>query len=140
MAVKIERKQKVKAGIPTASLPDIIFMLLIFFMVTTQLRQYTGLRVTLPAAKMVEKLPSKQHQSTIWIDRNNNVVIDDYTVDKNNISELRNIVYQKFVSDPLLTVVLKCDKNAEMGRLIDVQQELRAAGALRVIYSAVPTI
>ncbi|GAB4187448.1 MAG: biopolymer transporter ExbD [Calditrichia bacterium] len=136
MAVKIERKQKVQAGIPTASLPDIIFMLLIFFMVSTQLRQYTGLRVSLPAAKMVEKLPSKQHQSTIWVDRKNNVVIDDFTV--NEINELRNIVYQKLSNDPRLVVVLKVDKNSEMGRLIDVQQELRAANALRVVYSAVP--
>jgi biopolymer transport protein ExbD len=138
MAVKIERKQKVQAGIPTASLPDIIFMLLIFFMVSTQLRQYAGLRVSLPAAKMVEKLPSKQHQSTIWVDRQNNVVIDDFTV--TNVTELRNIVYQKLTKDPRLVVVLKVDKNSEMGRLIDVQQELRAANALRIIYSAVPAI
>lgn len=140
MAIKIERKQKVQAGIPTASLPDIIFMLLIFFMVSTQLRQYQGLRVSLPAAKMVEKMPSKQHQTTIWVDRKNNVVIDDYTVNPTKITELRNIVYQKLSKDPRLVVVLKVDKNSEMGRLIDVQQELRAANALRVIYSAVPAL
>ena len=45
MAFKIEKKTKLKIGIPTASLPDIIFQLLIFFMVSTVLREFTGLKV-----------------------------------------------------------------------------------------------
>ncbi|RMG61328.1 MAG: biopolymer transporter ExbD, partial [Calditrichaeota bacterium] len=90
MAIKIEKKSKTKIGIPTASMPDIIFQLLIFFMVTTVLRQYTGLKVELPEAVKIEKLPSKRHVSTIWIDRFNNIVIDDVTV--KNIKNLRTIV------------------------------------------------
>jgi biopolymer transport protein ExbD len=137
MAIKIEKKTKMKIGIPTASMPDIIFQLLIFFMVSTVLRQYTGLKVNLPEAEKIQKLPTKRHVTTIWVDRFNNVVIDDVTV--KNIHDLRTIVYNKLVNDPQLIVSLRVDKDADMGIITDIQQELRKANALRVNYSALPT-
>ena len=48
-------------------MPDIIFMLLIFFMVTTVLREFSGLPVSLPRAERIEKLESKRHTSDIWV-------------------------------------------------------------------------
>ena len=54
--MKLNRKVKISSDIPTASMPDIIFMLLIFFMVTTVLREYSGLDVELPKAKRIQKL------------------------------------------------------------------------------------
>jgi len=136
MAVKIEKKSKVKIGIPTASLPDIIFLLLVFFMVTTVLREYTGLKVELPEAVKIKKLPTKRHVTTIWVDRFNSIVIDDVTVNK--VTDLRNIVYNKLVQDPQLIVSLRIDKEADMGVVTDIQQELRRANALRINYSAIP--
>ncbi len=137
MAIKIEKKSKVRTAIPTASLPDIIFQLLIFFMVSTVLRQYTGLKVSLPEANKIEKLQvSKRHVSTIWVDRFNNVVIDDVTVKK--VTNLRTLVYNKLADDPQLIVSLRVDREAEMGIVSDIQQELRKAQALKVNYSALP--
>ncbi len=136
MAVKIQRKSELKIGIPTASMPDIIFQLLIFFMVTTVLRQYSGLKVDLPDAKMVEKLPTKRHVSTIWVDEKGRVVIDDVTVKK--LDDLRLIAYNKLVADPMLVISLKIDQKADMGTVTDVQQELRKANTLRINYSAIP--
>ncbi len=138
MAVKIERKSQLKIGIPTASMPDIIFQLLIFFMVTTVLRQYTGLQVTLPEAKMIQKLESKRNVSTIWIDRKNRVVIDDVTI--TNLADLRQIAYQKLIENPRLVMSLRIDKDADMGIVMDVQQELRKANTLRVNYSALQSV
>ena len=57
--MKVNRKTQLDSEIPTASMPDIIFMLLIFFMVTTVLREYSGLPISLPKAKRIEKLKSK---------------------------------------------------------------------------------
>jgi len=136
MAIKIEKKSKMKIGIPTASMPDIIFQLLIFFMVSTVLREFQGLKVELPEAQKIQKLPGKRHVTTIWVDRFNNTVIDDVTVKK--ITDLRTIVYNKLVDDPQLIVSLRVDKDADMGRVTDIQQELRKANALRVNYSALP--
>ena len=135
--MKFERKIQVSTGIPTASLPDIIFMLLIFFMVATVFKQYSGLKVSLPDAELVKKIPgSKRHVVTIWIDKNNNVVCDDYQVDR--IINLRNVVYEKRVKDPQIIVAMKIDKESNMGIVNDVQQELRKASALRINYSAIP--
>ncbi len=138
MAVSIKRKSGLKIGVPTSSMPDIIFQLLIFFMVTTVLRQYSGLQVDLPEAKMIQKLESKRNVSTIWIDRQNRVVIDDVTVKK--LSDLRTIAYQKLIENPRLVISLRVDKQADMGILIDVQQELRKANTLRVNYSSLQSV
>jgi len=137
--MKFERKIEVSTGIPTASLPDIIFMLLIFFMVATVFKQYSGLKVSLPDAELVKKIPgSKRHVVTIWIDKNNNIVCDDYQVDR--IINLRNVVYEKRVKDPQIIVAMKVDKESNMGVVNDVQQELRKASALRINYSAIPGV
>ena len=64
--MKLNRKNKEKSEISTSSLSDIIFMLLIFFMVTTVMREFEGLDVLLPRAKTIEKLESKRHTSYIW--------------------------------------------------------------------------
>lgn len=140
MAVKIKRKTKLKFTIPTASMPDIIFQLLIFFMVTTVLRVYTGLQVNLPEARKIEKLESKRNVSTIWIDRKNRIVMDDVTIRSENLSELRNIAYQKLVENPRLIISLRIDEGADMGIVIDVQQELRKASTLRINYSALQQV
>ena len=135
--MKLERKTKISTGIPTASLPDIIFMLLIFFMVATVFKQYSGLKVSLPDAELVKKIPgSKRHVVTIWIDKNNQVVCDDYQVDK--ITNLRNVLYEKLVNDPQTIVAMKVDKETPMGVVSDVQQEMRKAQTLRINYSAIP--
>lgn len=136
MAFKIEKKTKVKIGVPTASLPDIIFQLLIFFMVSTVLREYAGLKVELPEAAKIQKLPSQRHVSTIWIDKLNNVVIDDMTV--KDVSNLENIAWNKLSENKQLIFSLKIDVGADMGNVIDVQQQLRKANGLRINYSAIP--
>ena len=137
--MKFERKIKVSTGIPTASLPDIIFMLLIFFMVATVFKQFSGLKVSLPDAELVKKIPgSKRHVVTIWIDRNKQVVCDDYKVDK--VINLRNVLYEKRVKDPQIIIAMKIDKETPMGIVSEVQQEMRKANALRVNYSAIPGV
>jgi len=137
--MKFERKTKISTSIPTASLPDIIFMLLIFFMVATVFKQFSGLKVSLPDAELVKKIPgSKRHVVTIWIDKNNQVVCDDYKVD--NIVTLRNVLYEKRVKDPQMIIAMKVDKEAPMGVVSEVQQEMRKANALRVNYSAIPGV
>ena len=136
MAFKIQKKSNVKIAVPTASMPDIIFQLLIFFMVSTVLREYTGLKVELPEAVKIQKLPSKRHVSTIWIDKANNVVIDDVTI--RDVANLENIVENKLLEDKQLVFSLKVDVEADMGKVIDVQQELRKANGLRINYSAIP--
>lgn len=131
--VKFERKESASTNIPTASMPDIVFMLLLFFMVSTVFKEYTGLPVNLPAAHQIEKLPGKRNVTYIWIDKDGRISIDDKLVE---VKQIAQIMYQKRVENPRIVVSLKVDKDAEMGVVMDVQQQLREADALKVNYSA----
>ncbi len=135
--MKFQTKSKVASGIPTASLPDIVFMLLIFFMVTTVFKQSDGLTIILPDAKKIEKLPTKRDVAVIWADREGQISIDDRML---NVSDIRNVVYQKAIDPlvPIRLVSLRIDKDVEMGRVTEIHEELRSVGeaALNVNYSS----
>ena len=133
--MRLQRKMKVEAGIPTSSLPDIIFMLLIFFMVVTVLREYQGLKLILPEAKEIAKLESRKNVSHIWATAEGTISIDDQIVKMNDI---RNIMYTKVTANPQLTTSLKADRQAEMSLINDIHQELREGSALKLNYSAKP--
>ena len=130
--MKVHRKTNVSSDIPTASMPDIIFMLLIFFMVTTVLREYSGLPVELPKAKRIEKLKSKRHTSHIWISKEGLISIQDKL---HSVENVRHVMYDIRAADPLLTVSLKADKSAKMGLISNIHNELRKADALKLNYS-----
>lgn len=138
-----KKKSNTKEEIPTASLPDIIFMLLIFFMVTTVLRETTvQVRTLLPKAEALTKIDQKRLVTYIYIGPRKlednrigetGVQIDDALVE--DLGNIRTIMYRKLIEQPKLIVSIKSDQQSEMGILMDVQQELREAGTLRVNYS-----
>lgn len=137
------KKNKTKQSIPTASLPDIIFMLLIFFMVTTVLRENeVKVRTTLPKAEALTKIDQKRLVSYVWIGPEKQglnqfgptaVQIDDALIE--DVSVIRTVMYRKLTEQPKLIVSLRVDETSEMKTVLDVQQELRQAGTLRINYS-----
>ncbi|GIV62467.1 MAG: biopolymer transporter ExbD [Rhodothermaceae bacterium] len=143
MSTHFKKKSKTSQEIPTASMPDIIFMLLIFFMVSTVLRETTvQVRTRLPQAEAISKIEQKRLVSYIWIGprklANNRlgetaVQIDDALIE--DISTIRTIMWRKLNEQPKLIVSLRVDETSEMGIVMDVQQELREAGTLRINYS-----
>ena len=131
--MKFKRKSNIESKISTSSMPDIIFMLLIFFMVTTVLREYSGLPISLPKAKRIEKLKSKRHTSHIWVSKEGLISIQDKLYQAESV---RHVMYEKRVSDPQLVVSLKADERAKMGLVSDIHTELRKADALKLNYSS----
>lgn len=138
-----KKSANTKQEIPTTALPDIVFMLLIFFMVTTVLRETTlQVRVQLVRAVNIEKIEQKRLISYLYIGPEvlggntygeTKVQIDDALVD--NLTYIRRIMYDKLVEQPKLIVSLRVDTDSEMGMVTDVQQELRQAGTLQINYS-----
>lgn len=127
----------------TASLPDIVFMLLIFFMVATVLRETDiKVRTQLPQAEALTKIDQKRLVSKVHIGpikRGENqgetaIQIDDALIE--NQRAIRQIMYNKMQEQPKLIVSLKVDQESEMGIVNEVQQELREANALRINYSS----
>lgn len=133
--MKFEKKRaSTKQEIPTASMPDIIFMLLLFFMVTTTLREVEVLvNYSLPEAKAIEKIENKRLISYVWVGKDGRVQINDSLV---KVDEIQNIMYAKRQALPNVIVSLRVDKNTDMGFVTDIQQELRKAFCLRINYSA----
>ena len=130
--MKFNRKTQLDSEIPTASMPDIIFMLLIFFMVTTVLREYSGLPVNIPKAEKIEKLKGKRHTAHIWISKEGLVSINDRLF---AVQDVARIMYEKRVSDPQLVVSLKADEESKMELISSIHEELREADALKLNYS-----
>ena len=130
--MNFSRKTKISSEIPTSSMPDIIFMLLIFFMVTTVLREYSGLPVNIPKAEKIEKLKGKRHTAHIWISKEGLVSINDRLF---AVQDVAKIMYDKRVSDPQIIVSLKADEEAKMELISSIHEELREADALKLNYS-----
>ncbi len=137
------RTSDTEPGFTTASLPDIVFMLLIFFMVSTVLReQDIKVRTQLPEAEALTKIEQKRLISKIHIgplkkgenEGDTAIQIDDALID--NRRAIRQIMYNKLQNEPRLIASLKVDVGSEMEVVNEVQQELREAGALRINYSS----
>jgi biopolymer transport protein ExbD len=129
-----KKRASVKQEIPTTSMPDIVFMLLMFFMVVTTLREYTILvQFKLPEAKALEKIENKRLIQYIWVGKDGRIQINDSVV---KLSQVEPLMYAKRTALPNVIISLRIDKDADMGEVTDIQQELRKASALRINYSA----
>ena len=131
--MKLNRKNKTSNEISTSSLPDIIFMLLIFFMVTTVMREFEGLDIVLPRAETIEKLESKRHTIYIWATKEGLISVNDKII---NINDLSAVMFLKLSRDPKLTVSLRSDEDSRMELISEIHSQLRKAQALKLNYSS----
>ncbi len=134
-------------GISTASLPDIIFMLLFFFMVTTVMRETTLIvKIRVPDATEIQKLERKSLVSYIYVGPplRSQIYGTESRIQLNDrfaaIGEIQNfIVAEREARDEadrgLLTTSLKVDQETKMGIITDIKQELRKISAFRINYS-----
>lgn len=130
--MKFNRKAKVASVIPTASMADISFLLLVFFMVSTVFVRHRGIPVELPDAQSVEKLEMRRHVTSVWVSKTGSVNIDDQTVLLEHVGQL---IHSKLMANPRLIISIKGDGEAEFGVISDVLQELRRVEALRVNFA-----
>ncbi|PCI35800.1 MAG: biopolymer transporter ExbD [Flavobacteriaceae bacterium] len=143
---KFRKKKKGLPAISTASLPDIVFMLLFFFMVTTTMRE-TELKINtpiLPAATEVKKLEHKSLVSTIYVgsSKNKNITGDKIQVNDKiiNYTEVQSFILseraeRKEEEVPFMTTSIKADRNANVGTILDIKEQLREIHALKISFS-----
>ena len=142
------KKGKGSAEINTSSLPDIIFMLLFFFMVTTTMREVTyKVKMSLPQATEVQKLEKKSLVSYIYVGSpvktklygtNTRIQLND---DFATLDDIQEYVATERQARPesdrqKITTSLRVDKDTRMGVVTDIKQELRKAGAFKINYSS----
>ena len=129
MAVMKEKGKKELPAISTSSLPDVIYMILFFFMVSTSMRdQELLVRYKLPDATEVQKLEKKSLVSYIHIGQPSLSMQAKFgTAPRIQLNEADRAA---------MTVCLKADGTTKMGIVTDVKQELRRANALKINYAA----
>ena len=141
---KFRKKKKGTPGISTASLPDIVFMLLFFFMVTTVMRE-TELKIKkpqLPNATEVKKLERKSLVSYIYVGKVEGQGGDKIQLN-DRIADIKDVKYFIFAERdthsedeiPLLTTSIKADIGSNVGTITDIKEELRNVNALKINYS-----
>lgn len=140
-------KGKGMPAVSTASLPDIVFMLLFFFMVTTVMREVDlQLKMEQPEATEIDKLENKSLVDYIYIGEPINTQLygtvpkiqleDDFAT----VEEIQSYILEKRAErseaeQGLVTVSLKVDEETKMGIVTEVKQELRQVQALKINYS-----
>ena len=149
MAVMKKKGSKGLPPISTASLPDVIFMILFFFMVSTTMREQELLvSYQLPQATEVQKLEKKNLVSYINIGRPvlhmqgkygtaSQIQLND---DFASVDAIGDYIYQEREAmperdKPFMRVSMKIDKDTQMGIVTDVKMALREAWALNIVYS-----
>lgn len=144
---KFRKKSKTTQEIPTAALPDIIFMLLFFFMVTTVLRETTiNVEQIIPQATELRKLQRKSLVSYLYVGQPKNTSIygDEPKLQANDVFiDVKDVVmWVSSEKDKLaeverdqITVALKVDEDVKMGIISDIQFQLRQGNALKIMYS-----
>ena len=149
---KFGKKSNTSQDIPTAALPDIIFMLLFFFMVTTVLRETDILvKQQLPRAVQLTKLERKSLVSYIYIGepkqtnlygKEPKIQVNDVFVEVSDIVLFVNQEKDKLneAERDQITMSMKVDVDSKMGIISDVQQELREANARKVLYSSIKSV
>lgn len=132
----MELRRKVGSGarIPTSSMADIAFLLIVFFMVTTIFKMEQGLAITLPRSTAGEKIP-KQNVAHIWIDRGGTISIDDLVI---SARDVEYVVSAKLRENRGLIVSFNTDENAPYRVVNEAMERLKLANALRVTFTTVP--
>ena len=142
---------KNKKGLPaisTASLPDVVFMLLFFFMTVTTFRETDQLvAVKLPEASEATKIERKDLTSYIYVGiplqerygTDARIQLNDKIC---TIDEIRDFIASERESKSenereLMNTSLKVDVGVRMGIITDIKQELRRCSALRITYASI---
>jgi biopolymer transport protein ExbD len=143
---KFKKKANTKQEIPTSSMPDVVFMLLFFFMVTTEMRKTTiNVQQRIPEATQLKKLQRKTVIKDLYIgepkkkDEGTDAKIqaDDVFISVKDIITWanRSIAELPPIDQPAFTVNFKVDSEAKRGIIADVETELRKANARIILYS-----
>jgi len=136
-------------AINTSALPDIVFMLLFFFMVSTTMKEVDlKVKVKIPSATEVKKLEKKSLVSYINVGEPKpafrklfgtepRIQLNDVFADVDDIGDyIESERQQRDEKEvPLMTTSLKVDENCKMGIISDIKQELRRVSALKINYS-----
>ena len=127
-----QRKSKAASEIPSSSLADMAFLLLIFFMVSTTFRKEQDRDVTIPEAEATKKMEDARKDVVhVFVEQDGQVFINDQNLPMERVNE---IVGPLYADNQKLLVVLRADVDVPYRYIDAVQSELQEASAVRVTF------
>ncbi len=133
----IKKRSKVSSEFNTASMSDINFLLLIFFLVSTMFAVEKGLPMALPGKGSQTVKLKRDNVLTIQAYENGSIVMRG--TGPVNIREIRPLIEQKLLQNPKLVVVIETHPDADYGIMVDILDELRLAKATRISLRTLKT-
>ena len=124
----VDKKKKRTSEIPTSSLADIAFLMLIFFLVTTTIDVDKGIGLVLPP-KGETKEVAKKNIVNLLVNAEGKVMIDEQIVE---IPMIRNIIQSKLAQNDKLIISVKTDATTKYRYYIQVLDQLKLAKATRI--------
>ena len=125
----IGKKKEKSVDIPSASLSDIVFLLLIFFLVTTSIDTEKGLDLVLPPWNEDTIDIPKKNITNLLINAQGQVLLDNELVE---IGDIADIIRNKIFENELLIVSVKTDKDTRYDTYVDVLDQLKKADAKKI--------
>lgn len=123
------KRRERSTEIPTASLSDIVFLLLVFFLVTTSIDTEKGLDLTLPPPGEQEINIPKRNLTNILINAEGQVLLDNEVVE---MADVGRIIKDKIIANPLMVISLKTAKETRYRDYIKVLDQLKKAEAKKI--------
>lgn len=124
----VEKKKERSAEIPTASLADIAFLVLIFFLVSSTIDVDKGISLVLPAKGETKDI-RKENISNLLVNAQGEVLLDDQIVP---IPMIKTVVREKLAQNDKLIISVKTDRETSYDVYIKVMDQLKQAGAKRI--------
>ena len=128
--MEFERGKRIKMHLEIAPLIDIVLLLLIFFMLTSNFIMQPGIKITLPKAKTSK--PQKEENIIVFITEDNKIFLNDREID---IDELKEALEKKLKTAEKKIVILKADEKINLGLAVKVMDIAKEAKAENLVIS-----
>ncbi len=130
----LSRKERVSDEIPTASMADIAFLLLVFFLTTTVFNEEKGLPIVLPEQTEEQEVSAK-NLLFLLVQPDGSVVVKRGESEQEQVvhhRQVEGILRQELAANPNLIAAIKTDPAAAYRHMVNVLDEVKLAGAERI--------
>ena len=124
----LKRRVRYDSGIPTSSMADIAFLLIVFFLVTTTLNRDKGIGMVLPRMGESKPIP-KKNICHIWINASGEIALEGDIIP---LSAVQENVKNRLAANEKLVVSLQADEATDYEVFVNVLDELKLAGSKRI--------
>ncbi len=128
--MEFEGRKRINMHLDIAPLIDIVFLLLIFFMLTANFIMQPGIKITLPAAK--SSLPQEEDTIIVSITKDNRIFLNE---EEKTLDDLEFALRKKLEESEGKTVILKADEKINLGLAVKVMDIAKYVGSEKLVIS-----